>query len=96
MVMEVYTDGQEWPIDLPAEPPRERELVARREDGSVAARWHYDAQFAKGGHVWLAKFGAYNGAFNSIVSTCMVRRWTLHSLPPDTPGVPGGTTPREG
>jgi len=75
MVMEVYTAEQEWPISLPGEPPHDRWLEARDEEGAVSAQWFWNDIDGE----WVG-FGAPE-SFYDIVATCGRNHWSLQSLP---------------
>lgn len=79
MAVEVYTEDQEWPIDLPAEPPRDRRLEGRRE--ATEYTWEYS------GFAWFGGSARCNGvryswSWDEIVAWCLSHSLTLHSLPP--------------
>jgi hypothetical protein len=77
MAMEVYTAAQEWPISLPAEPDRDRPLVARRPDGVETHRYIYEYQAW-----WLDSMLPYS--WSAIVAAAIRDGQTLVSLPVET------------
>lgn len=80
MVMEVWTADQEWPIILPAEPPRDRPLVARNAEGDEVGRWRYEHGAWCVDDLWF---------WSALVARAMRNGWTLVSLPADLTEVGG-------
>lgn len=78
MAVEVWAEDQEWPIELPAEPPRSRVLQARDESGDVVHRWRYFEAW----DTWRLEGRTWGNGWVEIVRSAMLNGWTLHSLPP--------------
>lgn len=81
MVVEFLDESQEWPINLPPEPERDRPLEARK-NGVTKSRWDWDD--AKG--MWLLESShgyasPWHWHWFSIVSNAMQWGHELVSLP---------------
>jgi hypothetical protein len=84
MAVEFLTEDQEWPIDLPPEPNRDRYVVVRNADGSAHEQVF---RYSDGKSLWIGygTFG-YGSPWAYLVYWAMTQGLTLaaRSIPAET------------